>query len=161
MIINCPPLLVAGDGEQVTPVVGELVHVIEHARRLPQQGHEQPPAGGEQDEEHRQEKQRKHPAPQQHLRKGDTPVQRILFPQTLLRGPRPGRSFGLTTSLLAPGSPLPRPSRPASPAQWLLVRVRSPVTVAGPRRTRTGFLVPVALVSKYLRQPIPWRPRSQ
>lgn len=51
----------------------------------------------------------------------------------------PGRST--TASLLAPGSPL----LPAFPpeGQWHL-GTRSPVTVAGPRRTHTGFLEPVA-----------------
>src|SRR5215210_5059501 len=43
--------LVAGNAEQVSPVVGELVQVVEGARGLPQERCEQGPAGREEDEQ--------------------------------------------------------------------------------------------------------------
>jgi hypothetical protein len=43
--------LVAGNAEQVSPVVGELVQVVEGARGLPQERCEQSPAGREEHEQ--------------------------------------------------------------------------------------------------------------
>lgn len=54
-------------------------------------------------------------------------------------------------SLLTPGSLLPEPSRLLKPVAY--IRVRSPVTVAGPRRTYTGFLTPVALNEPSIAEP--------
>src|SRR5690606_117243 len=57
-------------------------------------------------------------------------------------GPRPGRGCRDGGSVLAPGSQL-APAFPSASEEGRTVAVggvRSPVTVAGPRRIRTGFL---------------------
>src|SRR5215218_9300735 len=66
--------------------MGELVQVVGHPRRVPEQGHEQVPAGKEKNGEHSQEKQRQQPAPQRHLPQRDASIERIPFHKNLLLG---------------------------------------------------------------------------
>src|SRR5215213_5769676 len=66
--------------------MGELVQVVGHPRRVPEQGHEQVPAGKEKDGEHSQQKQRQQPAPQRHLPQRDASIEVIPFHKNLLLG---------------------------------------------------------------------------
>ncbi len=78
----------------------------------------------------------------------------MVSPGTALlpRGPRPGRRVVATAGVSwLPDRRSPRPSRP-SPAV-ACGGVRSPVTVAGPRRIRTGFLPLPSHLSLRQRQP--------
>src|SRR5215213_11893555 len=66
--------------------MGELVQVVGHPRRVPEQGHEQVPAGKEKNGEHSQQKQRQQPAPQRHLPQRDASIEVIPFHKNLLLG---------------------------------------------------------------------------
>src|SRR3712207_4484392 len=141
----------AGGSEHVPPVVEEFVQVVVRPGRLPQEGRQERAVV----EEHGEERKGDQRQPE-----GDGCLPRDPVHRDLLLGVLAPVGTILRARDQSPGSRIlapPRPSRPRS-RQWLLFRVRSPVTVAGPRRTRTGFLRPLPLPPAPQHSPGP-RPR--
>src|SRR5918999_6257656 len=103
-------VLVARNAEQVSPVVGELVQVVEGAGGLPQERREQGPAGGEEDEQRDEQQSQGEPAPQRQGRRM-SPPEGLLHGCLLLGVLAPVRGHGRKASLLTPGSLLTLPSR--------------------------------------------------
>src|SRR5215207_10398797 len=95
----------------MTPVVSELVQVVGHVRRLPEQGSEQLSTGREKDEEHRQQKRCCQPTPQRHLSQRDAPLEGISLhnkPPLGFRAP-----FGSWAKDQSPDSRIPARPKPS------------------------------------------------
>src|SRR5215211_351502 len=102
--------LVAGNAEQVSPVVGELVQVVEGTRGLPQERREQSPAGREEHKQREEQQSKGEPTPQRQGRRM-SPSEDLLHRCLLLGVLAPVWNHGRKASLLTPGSLLTRPSR--------------------------------------------------